>query len=84
MNDALRAVAKRGDEIYRASYKAEYEKSYSGKFVAIDVRGGKAFLADTPEDALLTARASIPDGNFHLVQVGSPGVFRVAYSRSAT
>jgi hypothetical protein len=53
-------------------------------FVAIDVHGGDVFLADTPEGALLEARASLPGGNFHLIQVGAAGVFRVAYSRCAT
>jgi hypothetical protein len=84
MNAALMAVATRGEKIYRERYKAEYEKSHLGMFVAIDVHGGDVFLADTPEGAILEARASLPGGNFHLIQVGAAGVFRVAYSRCAT
>ena len=81
MTAALKAVAERGEKIYRERYKAEYERSKSGQFVAIDVDGERVFLADTPEDALQAAMDAIPQGRFHLIQVGATGVFKVAYSR---
>ena len=82
MTAAMIAAAKRGDKIYRERYKAEYEKSKPGMFVAIDIDGGQAFLADTPEDAIQVALGSLPEGRFHLIKVGASGVFRVAYSRT--
>jgi len=84
VNAKQKAMARRGERIYRERYKAAYEKTHPGMFVAIDVRDGKAFLSGTPENAILTARASIPSGSFHLIRIGAPGVFRVAYSRRAT
>ena len=75
------AIAARGEGIYRERYKAEYETSNKGMFVVIDVEGGRAFVADTPEGALQAAVNTLPDGKFHLIQVGAPAVFRVGYSR---
>jgi hypothetical protein len=81
MNAAFRAVAKRGEKIYRERYKAEYERSHAGQYVAIDVNGGQPFVAATPESALRAAVDTIPDGRFHLILVGAPAAFKVGYAR---
>jgi hypothetical protein len=82
MTAVLNVVAECGERIYRKRYKAEYERSKSGQFLAIDVEGERVFVADTPEDALQAALDAIPQGRFHLIQVGATAVFKVAYSRS--
>ena len=74
------AIAEAGERIYRDQYKEQYERDYPGKFVAIDVASGKAYVADTPEGVLEQARADSADGIFHLIQVGQPGAFRVSYT----
>jgi hypothetical protein len=75
-----KALAQRGEEIYNEKYRSDYEGRFAGKFVAIDVTSGAAYLADSPEDAVKKARANAPQGLFHLVRVGSAGAFRVSYS----
>ena len=69
-------VATAGERLYRklaCSYKQE-----QGKYLAIDVDTGKAFLAASPQDALRLAELANPKGSFHLVKIGSEGLYRVA------
>ncbi|MBI3447710.1 MAG: hypothetical protein HY049_02130 [Acidobacteria bacterium] len=77
-------IAERGEQIYRERYKDEYERLYSGQFVALDVDSGSPFVADTPEGALDAARRAQPTGRFHLIRIGSPGVFRMSYAGSGS
>lgn len=87
MNSPLtnpKAIAERGEEIYRARYKEQYEREHLGKFVAIDVETGKAYISETPEGALGTARADSANGLFHLIQVGFLGAFRVTRTNHAS
>jgi hypothetical protein len=79
-----KAIAERGEEIYRNNYKELYEREQPGKFVAIDITTERDYLADTPEAALEAARAASPTGLFHLIQVGFSGAFRVSYADHAT
>lgn len=79
MNDP-KVIAERGAQIYATKYQKAYEAEHPGMFVAIDVQSEVAFVAPTPEDAIRAAQAKNPSGIFHLVKIGSPGVFRVAYS----
>lgn len=72
-------IVQAGERIYAEKYKEEYEKKHSGKFAAVDVVSGKAFVADFPEDALENGRKQSPTGLFHLIKIGSPGAFRVSY-----
>ena len=74
-----KVVAERGEKIYQEKYKAEYERLYPGKFVAIDVTTEAAFVSDTPEGAIKQGQAQAPLGIFHLIRVGQPGAFRVGY-----
>ncbi len=80
-NQSPQEAAKKGLAIYQEKYQQEYEKKFPGKFVAIDIQTGEAFVADSPEDALGTAQAKNPNGFFHLIRVGSAGVFRVGYTQ---
>jgi hypothetical protein len=75
-------IAERGEAIYAAHFREEYERNHPGQFVAIDIQTEQAYLAGTPEDALETARKAAPHGIFHLIQVGQAGAFRVSYSQS--
>ena len=72
-------IAEKGEKLYREKFRAQYEDQI-GKFLAIDVESEQASLADTPEAALQNARLANPEGTFHLIKIGSPGVFRVGYA----
>jgi hypothetical protein len=77
-------ISDRGDALYAKKFRAEYEKQYPGKFLAIDVTSEQGFLGESPEQALEAAQAQNINGYFHLVKIGSAGVFRVSFSRSHT
>jgi len=74
-------AANKGMAIYREKYQQAYEREHPGKFVAIDITTGEAWVADTPEAALEMAQRANANGFFHLIRVGSPGVFRVGYTQ---
>lgn len=78
--ESPQVLAQKGENIYNNKYKQDYEKKYQGKFVAIDISTEKAYLADTPEEALKKAQKDNPEGFCHLVRVGSEGVFRIGYT----
>ena len=81
MTETPQNIAERGERIYQERYKTEYEAKHLGRFVAIDIESEEAFLADTPEGALNQARSTKPEGKFHLIRVGSPGVYKLGYSK---
>ncbi|HLG14794.1 MAG TPA: hypothetical protein VJH03_09880 [Blastocatellia bacterium] len=78
-----KAIADRGETIYREKYKTAFEAEHLGKFVAIDVATEHAYVGDSPDEALELARKEAPTGLFHLIKVGSPGAFRVSYTSDA-
>ncbi len=80
MNGNPKQLAEKGEAIYKQKYQKEYERLYPGKFVAIDLSTEKAFVAETPEDAVQALQKENPKSFFHLVKVGSTGVFKVGYS----
>jgi hypothetical protein len=75
-----KALSELGEKIYREKYKESFERDQVGKFVAIDMTTQKAFIADTPEAAVELLLKEDPNSFFHLIKVGSPGVFKVGYS----
>lgn len=77
-------IAEKGEALYKSRFRAEYEEGHVGQFLAIDVTLEEAFVADTPEGALETAQRKNPQGFFHLVKIGSPGVYRVGYANHGT
>jgi hypothetical protein len=78
----IHEVAKVAERIYNDKYRTEYEISYPGKFVVIDVKSERAFVGDYSEDALQKALRECPGGIFHLFRIGADGAFRVGYSRN--
>jgi len=78
-----KAIAETGEKIYRDKYRKDLEATQLGKFVAIDVETQAAYLGDTSEEALSSARDASPKGVFHLIRIGAPGAFRVSYSSHA-
>lgn len=79
-SESPQVLAQKGEDIYNKKFRKEYEEKYQGKFVAIDISTENAILADTPEDALLKAQKESPDGFYHLLKVGSTGVYRIGYT----
>jgi hypothetical protein len=73
--------ANKGLAIYDAKYKAFCEHNHPGKYIAIDITTEKAWVADQPEQALGAAQGANPNGFFHIIRIGSPGVFRVGYAQ---
>lgn len=73
-------LAEKGEAIYKSKYQQEYERLYPGKYAAIDLATEKAFVADTPEGAVELLQRENPKSYFHLVRVGSTGVYKVGYS----
>ncbi len=78
-----KAIAEAGQKIYDGRYRAKYEATHFGKFVAINIRTSEATLGDTPEDALASAKKADPSGLFHLIKVGSAGAFQVSHTLHA-
>jgi hypothetical protein len=73
-------LAEKGESIYKNKYQADYERLHAGKYVAIDINSEKAFVADTPEAAVELLQKENPKGFFHLIKVGSSGVYKVGYN----
>jgi hypothetical protein len=73
------AIAEKGEKLYKERFRQQFEPQHLGKFLAIEVESERAFLADTPEAALQNAGEAIPQGSFHLIKIGSSGVFKVSY-----
>ena len=73
-------IAQKGESIYKEKFQQKYEKEYLGKFVAIDIDSEQAFVADSPVEAIEQVQKANPTGYFHLIKVGSPGVYRVGYT----
>ena len=71
----MSAVAAAGERLYR-KLAPSYEREY-GKYLAIDVDTGRAYLADSPQDALRLAESADATGSFHLVRIGYKGLYRV-------
>jgi hypothetical protein len=72
-------IAQRGEAIYAARYQANFERTDSGKFVAINVSDGEATLATTAEDAVRLALEKDPSGFFHLMRVGHKAAFEAGW-----
>jgi hypothetical protein len=72
-----KAISEAGEKIYERLYKAEYERSYLGKFVAINILDDSATIGNNATEALGSARAKYPKGLFHLIRVGHSGAFEV-------
>jgi hypothetical protein len=75
----LEEIARRGDEIYNRSIRAEVEGKHDGEVVAIDVDTGNYALADAGWSAADAVRAKNPDAEVWLVRVGERAFQRFGY-----
>ena len=72
-------IAQAAECIYAERFREEFEQSHDGEFVVIDVTSESAHLGQDAEDALEKAQQEFPDGEFHIIKVGSPAAFRIGY-----
>ncbi|OGC07166.1 hypothetical protein A2526_03075 [candidate division WOR-1 bacterium RIFOXYD2_FULL_36_8] len=73
-------IAQKGEKIYQEKYKQLLEKSDFGQYVAIDIETETYYLGKTAEEALEKAKESNPQKIFHLIKIGSEGIFKVAWT----
>ena len=71
----LREVVRAGRRVYER-HRADYERLHPGKYVLIDIRTDKLFLAESPEDAYRRATAEHEEGPFYLVRIGDRAAYR--------
>jgi hypothetical protein len=62
-------VAEKGREIYQ-KIKGKYEPQYTGKFLAIDPKTEKVYMADTLDEVYDLAHAENPHTSFYLMRIG--------------
>jgi hypothetical protein len=72
----LSNISQKGKEIYN-KLKADFENSYLGQFVAIDVDTEEYFIDSVAENALKKAKEKYPNNIFYLAKIGEAGVFRL-------
>ena len=70
-----RDVAKAGRKVYER-HRAHLEHRHRGKFVLIDVRTEKLYLAESAEKAYERVAAEGQPGPFHLLRIGARAAFR--------
>ena len=70
-----RDVARVGRKIYER-HRVDLERRYRGKYVLIDIRTEKFYLAESPEGAYREAAAEDAVGPFHLLRVSDRAAFR--------
>ena len=78
-SSVLDNISARAQEIYDEKFREQYESEHRGKFVAIDIKDGNAYMGDFAEDALIRGREEAPHGVFHLIRIGYPGAFRTSH-----
>ena len=67
--------AQRAETLYAERHKEQLEREHPGRFVAIDLETGEAYLGDFSGEALQEARRAAPNGAFHLIRIGQPTAF---------
>jgi hypothetical protein len=70
-----RQIVRIGRRLYERR-RAEFEGHNPGKYVLIDIRTEKIYVAETPEAAYRQATAEPGDGPYYLVRVGERAAFR--------
>jgi hypothetical protein len=79
---STREIAERGKAIYREKWEEKLIQTSIGKFVAINIRTGDADVADTSEEAILSAERRDPQGYFHLIRIGHKAAFAAGWYMS--
>ncbi|HLG13339.1 MAG TPA: hypothetical protein VJH03_02295 [Blastocatellia bacterium] len=59
-----------GQRVYDEQLKTLLEASHFGRFVAIEPQTARYFLGDAGTEALVAARAQMPDAQFYLARIG--------------
>jgi hypothetical protein len=67
-----REIARAGGKVYER-HRAELERRHHGRYVLIDVKTEKLFLAESPAAAYQQAAAE--RGPFHLIRIGDRAAF---------
>ena len=67
MKDAL---TERAEKLYADKLKPILEPTRIGKFVAIEPDSGSYFVNDSDVEALLSAKAALPEKLFYLMRIG--------------
>jgi len=75
------SLAELGERLYEEHFKAEYSPEHTGEILAIEVKSKTAYLGKSPLEALLAAKAAHKNGFFHVVKIGSPGVYNLRSGR---
>jgi len=70
-------IAQRGDQIYERSVRAEFEKTHSGKIVAIDITSSAYALGETSLEASKTLKKEHPKAIVWLVRIGERALHRI-------
>ncbi|HEY7494563.1 MAG TPA: hypothetical protein VIH59_26125 [Candidatus Tectomicrobia bacterium] len=70
-------TARRGDEIYERTIRAQVEVTHHGEVVAIDIETGAYAIDDTALAAARRLRAQHPDATMWLVRVGHRALHRI-------
>lgn len=65
----IEKIASAGKKIYE-KIKGKYEPKENGKYLAIEVESGDAFLAKDGAEAIVKAKKKYPDKYFYLVNIG--------------
>jgi len=68
-------LAELGRKLYEERFKDEYAPAHTGEILAIDIESSTAYLGKTPLEALAVAKAANHSGHFHLIKIGSVGVY---------
>ena len=68
-----RDVARAGRKVYER-HRADLERRHRGRFVLIDIRSERIYVADSAEGAYRQASAEV--GPFHLMRVGERAAYR--------
>ena len=73
-------IASLGRKLYDERHRESLEEKHRGKFVAVDVTTGKAYMAEHSEEALDKAYDGSPEGFFYLIRIGFPAAFSLSSS----
>ena len=77
---ATEEIARLGRRLYDERHRESLEEKHRGKFVAVDVTTGEAYMAEHSEEALEKAYNGSSEGFFYLVRIGFPAAFSLSSS----
>lgn len=72
----LEEFSKKSSDYYN-KVRPELELAYKGKYAALDYQSERYWLANTPSEALASAKKDFPQKLFYVVQIGSPATYSI-------